>query len=296
MNREAWHAAVHGVAKSWTLLSNWTELNLFVLLLFFLLVFILPFFFLYFFFDNCASFFKCSFQFSVALTTRLGVFSVRSFCLYVCSLYSFSIPFSFVLCGMWSLGASERSQAWTSDLGDSSPANWNTWKHSNHGIPIGESSPKDLHLNTKTKPPKGQQAPVLYALQQIFSKTGIQPSPLADRFPKAIPSPQTPQNIPLVVALPLRKTPSNSTHQNSYTFLHQKNFTGCWESAQEIPPMTRSWGEDLTSKPDQVFRDSEKLPPVFTLKMLSVFLMLASIEYSLISVTQAEGLPRSLSK
>ena len=27
MDREAWYAAVHGVAKSWTLLSDWTELN-----------------------------------------------------------------------------------------------------------------------------------------------------------------------------------------------------------------------------------------------------------------------------
>ena len=27
MNREAWHAAIHGVAKSWTHLSYWTELN-----------------------------------------------------------------------------------------------------------------------------------------------------------------------------------------------------------------------------------------------------------------------------
>ena len=27
MDREAWHAAVHGVTKSWTWLSNWTELN-----------------------------------------------------------------------------------------------------------------------------------------------------------------------------------------------------------------------------------------------------------------------------
>ena len=26
-DREVWHAAVHGVAKSWTWLSNWTELN-----------------------------------------------------------------------------------------------------------------------------------------------------------------------------------------------------------------------------------------------------------------------------
>ena len=27
MDREAWHAAVHGVAKSWTQLSNWAELD-----------------------------------------------------------------------------------------------------------------------------------------------------------------------------------------------------------------------------------------------------------------------------
>ena len=28
MDREAWHAAVHGVAKSWTWLNGWTELNI----------------------------------------------------------------------------------------------------------------------------------------------------------------------------------------------------------------------------------------------------------------------------
>ena len=27
MDREAWHAVVHGIAKSWTRWSNWTELN-----------------------------------------------------------------------------------------------------------------------------------------------------------------------------------------------------------------------------------------------------------------------------
>ena len=32
MDREAWHAAVHGVAKSRTWLSNWTELILYLLL------------------------------------------------------------------------------------------------------------------------------------------------------------------------------------------------------------------------------------------------------------------------
>ena len=29
LDREAWHAAVHGVSKSWTRLNDWTELNLF---------------------------------------------------------------------------------------------------------------------------------------------------------------------------------------------------------------------------------------------------------------------------
>ena len=27
MDREAWRAAIHGVAKSWTRLSDWTKLN-----------------------------------------------------------------------------------------------------------------------------------------------------------------------------------------------------------------------------------------------------------------------------
>ena len=39
-----------------------------------------------------------------------------------------------------------------------------------------------------------------------------------------------------------------------------------------------------------------KAAPVLTLKMISVFLMLAILDYSLISVTQIEGLPQSLSK
>ena len=42
--------------------------------------------------------------------------------------------------------------------------------------------------------------------------------------------------------------------------------------------MTRSRGESLTGKADQVFRDFEKLPPALTLKMISVFLMPASMD------------------
>ena len=30
MDREAWRAVVHGVTKSWTQLSNWSELNLYL--------------------------------------------------------------------------------------------------------------------------------------------------------------------------------------------------------------------------------------------------------------------------
>ena len=39
-----------------------------------------------------------------------------------------------------------------------------------------------------------------------------------------------------------------------------------------------------------------KAAPALTLKMISVFLMLAVLDYTLISVTWVEGLPRSLSK
>ena len=40
MDREAWRAAVHGVAKSWTWLSDWTELNPNVIIYFLALFYI----------------------------------------------------------------------------------------------------------------------------------------------------------------------------------------------------------------------------------------------------------------
>ena len=34
MDKDAWHAAVHGVAKSWTWLNDWTELLLIIVMKF----------------------------------------------------------------------------------------------------------------------------------------------------------------------------------------------------------------------------------------------------------------------
>ena len=56
----------------------------------------------------------------------------------------------------------------------------------------------------------------------------------------------------------------------------------------------------MRRRPDKQGRSGlqgfRKASPVLTLRMISVFLMLAILDYSLISVTQLEGLPRSLSK
>ena len=50
----------------------------------------------------------------------------------------------------------------------------------------------------------------------------------------------------------------------------------------------------MRRRPDK--QGFQKAAPALTLKMISVFLMLAILDHSLISVTQVDGLPRSLSK
>ena len=56
----------------------------------------------------------------------------------------------------------------------------------------------------------------------------------------------------------------------------------------------------MRRRPDEQGRSGlqgfQTAAPALPLKMISVFLMLAVLDYSLISVTQAKGLPRSLSK
>ena len=75
-------------------------------------------------------------------------------------------------------------------------------------------------------PLKDQQATVLDTLGQTTSKTGTQPHPLAERLPKIIIKPETPQNTPPDVDLPTRKKRSSLIHQNTGTSpLHQEAYT-----------------------------------------------------------------------
>ena len=62
-----------------------------------------------------------------------------------------------------------------------------------------------------------QQATVLDTLCQTTSRTGTHPHPLAQRLPKIIIRPQTPQNTPPDVDLPTRKTRSSLIQQNTGT-------------------------------------------------------------------------------
>ena len=123
---------------------------------------------------------------------------------------------SSVLCSLWSLGATERGQAWTPEVGDLSPGHWNTRELP---IPwnINRLEPSQTHpyQHQHQALHKGQQAPLLDGSHQTFSKTGTQPCPLAERLPKAITSPQTPQNTPLDVALIFGETRSSSIHRNT---------------------------------------------------------------------------------
>ena len=92
---------------------------------------------------------------------------------------------------------------------------------------ISEGSPRNIHLNIKTQlhsMTSKLQGWTPHAKQ--LSKTGTQPHPLAERLPKTILSSQTPQNTWPDVALPIRKTRSSPTHQNTGTSpCHQEAYT-----------------------------------------------------------------------
>ena len=66
-----------------------------------------------------------------------------------------------------------------------------------HVISNSESSPRDFQLSAKTQLHSTTSKLQLLDKQcQTTSKTGTQPHPLAERLPKIIIRPQTPQNTP----------------------------------------------------------------------------------------------------
>ena len=96
-----------------------------------------------------------------------------------------------------------------------------------HVISNSKSSPRDLHLNAKAQPHSTTsklQCWTPYAKQ--LARQEHNPHPLAERLPKIIIRPQTPQNTPPDTVLPTRKTRFSLIHQNTDTSaLHQEAYT-----------------------------------------------------------------------
>ena len=89
--------------------------------------------------------------------------------------------------------------------------------------PPETSQPHVVSVGKELSPKPPSQC---YAKCQTTGKTGTRPHPLAERLPKITLSSQTPQNTPLDVALPTRKTRSRPTHKNTGTSpLHQEAYT-----------------------------------------------------------------------
>ena len=72
-------------------------------------------------------------------------------------------------------------------------------------------------------------------------------------------------------------------------------FRGFEKASSRDPTHDKVMGRKPDGQGGSGFQGFQKAAPkALTLKMISVFLMPASMDYSLISVTQAEGLPQSL--
>ena len=106
-----------------------------------------------------------------------------------------------------------------------------------------QKSPRDLHLNAKTQlhsTTSKLQCRTPYAKQ--LARQEEKPHPFAERLPKIIRRPQTPQNTPPGVDLPTRKTRSSLIHQNTGTSpIHQEAYTTHWTNLShwgQIPKTT----------------------------------------------------------
>ena len=116
---------------------------------------------------------------------------------------------------------------------------------------ISQRSPSQHELPA---PLNDQQATVQDTLCQTTSKTGPQPHPLAQRLPKIIIRPQTPQNTPPDADLPTRKTRSSLIHQNTGTNpLHQEAYTTHWTNLSH-------WGQTPKTMETMNLQPARKRP------------------------------------
>ena len=152
---------------------------------------------------------------AVAVYLFLSLLFILGFvCLFVfiCFLPALFLSFSFLffpyfveLCGLQGLGSQAWDRAWASGVGVLSPEHWNTREFPAPGnINQQELSWRSPSQLQDTAPPNCLQAPGLNTPLRTTSKTGTQTYPPADRLPKVILSPQTPQNTPPDEALPIR--------------------------------------------------------------------------------------------
>ena len=145
-------------------------------------------------------------------------------------IHFFIFPFFAEPCGLQGLGDQARGQTQASGVRVPSLGRWNARElpapgNINHQG-LSQRSPSQLQ---DLAPPNSLQARVLNAQPQTTSKTGTQSHPTADRVPKVILSPQTPQNTPLDMTLSTIGTRHSSTHQRSVLSpSHQEACTRHW--------------------------------------------------------------------
>ena len=116
---------------------------------------------------------------------------------------------------------------WESQVQDTGPQE--TSQH--HIISNGKNLPEISISMARPGSLNDQQDTVLDNLCQTTSKTGTQPHPSAQRLPKSIIKPQTPQSTPPDVELHSRKTRSSLIHKNTGTSpLHQVAYKTHWSN------------------------------------------------------------------
>ena len=125
------------------------------------------------------------------------------FCLFIFLI----LFFPSVLCGLWSLGASARHQAWTSEVGELSPGK---------GITKEFSTPWNINeqeFSISTLRPGPTQRSSYISRHHIPNNYQNRNTTL----PKVIQSSQIAHNTPVDTTLPFIETTSSSTHQNADT-------------------------------------------------------------------------------